>query len=1007
MPRPTRAQALMFAVLVLIGAGVALVPLRADTTHRYGFGGKNTVLVRGDANVKVEEKEHDISDQSFKSQPTSEHIKLTADIATGDSAFIHYYYATPAAPVSPALTAGVWVKSTRAGIQLRARVVFPKEQDPARPEAPLTALLTGDTYEKEKVRQWQKLTLTDVPALVGKQLPILQTKIGRAVNSAGAYIDRLVLNLYTGPGTADTWIDDLEIGPVKAPEGAAPGAPGVPVKRPKEPGGPRGRLSSQQGGQLFVDNKPFFFRAVRHTGAPLHVLRQAGFDALWVPADVTDDVLAEANREGWLVVPAAPPVPPPSVNDAATIKATTDALVKYHRKFAGTDILFWDLGGGRVAEQEDVVERTQRAIHDLDPQRPCGIDARDGLQSYSSFLELLGAHRWPLFTSLELDRYRDWLDQRAALTSGHAVFWTWIQNHLPDWYITTVLEKKTTDTFTDPIGPQPEQVRLLAYIGVACGARGLGFWSDKFLADSHFGRDRLQGMAILNSELEMLAPVLMAPRRDRAQWLDTKNPNVKAALIRTNRGAVLLPIWLGKGGQYVPDQGALPALVVTVPLIEDGADPWRISPAGVECLRNSAKKVTGGTELTIPEFDLVTPIVFTNDQSQNGLVVWWQDYARKYGRVAARWAIDLAAAEYEKTFAINAKLAQMGVTARGSDDLFRLAARFHEDARRNFAAELYDKAFADAERALRPLRVVMRDHWEKATATLDLPTASPYAVSYFSLPKHWELFRELQACQVAQNVLPDGAFEPNRAIPKEGIPIDTFPNWTARYGTLDRVDVAAGIVSSEKLEDQNPPKPKPKPQKLFAPSRPIVRPSDDYIPPAPELGTGVLKLEVRSRPEFDKEGKPVDPKPAPLERTYLAVESPAVRLPAGSLVRVSGWIKTSGVALTADGVLFYDDVGGEPLGVRLATTNGRWQQFHLYRRVPDSGRMSLTVALTGIGVAYFDDLRIEPLLQVAPDPAPGTGNGAGAGYGPRVPIRGFAAPTPTAPTVQPAGGVRR
>ena len=177
MPKPTPAQSLVFAVLAAVGAGFALVPARAEQTHRYGFGGKNTVLVRGDANVKVEEKEHDISDQSFKSQPTSEHLKLTADLAAGDAAFIHYHYDTPAAPVTAALSAGVWVKATKAGVQLRARVVFPKEPDPAHPEAPLTALIVGDTYDKRT--GWQKLTLTDVPGLVGKLLPVLQTKIDR------------------------------------------------------------------------------------------------------------------------------------------------------------------------------------------------------------------------------------------------------------------------------------------------------------------------------------------------------------------------------------------------------------------------------------------------------------------------------------------------------------------------------------------------------------------------------------------------------------------------------------------------------------------------------------------------------------------------------------------------------------------------------------------------------------------------------------------------------------
>ena len=49
----------------------------------------------------------------------------------------------------------------------------------------------------------------------------------------------------------------------------------------------------------------------------------------------------------------------------------------------------------------------------------------------------------------------------------------------------------------------------------------------------------------------VLAPVLLAPQRERPQWLDTSHPHVKAALLRGSRGALLLPIWLGPGTQYV------------------------------------------------------------------------------------------------------------------------------------------------------------------------------------------------------------------------------------------------------------------------------------------------------------------------------------------------------------------------------------------------------------------------------------------------------------------------
>ena len=53
--------------------------------------------------------------------------------------------------------------------------------------------------------------------------------------------------------------------------------------------------------------------------------------------------------------------------------------------------------------------------------------------------------------------------------------------------------------------------------------------------------------------------------------------------------------------------------------------------------------------------------------------------------------------------------------------------------------------------------------------------------------------------------------------------------------------------------------------------------------------------------------------------------------------------------------------GGEPLAVRL-TLGQDWKQVILYRKVPASGTINLTMALTGVGIAFFDDVRIEPLV---------------------------------------------
>ena len=102
--------------------------------------------------------------------------------------------------------------------------------------------------------------------------------------------------------------------------------------------------------------------------------------------------------------------------------------------------------------------------------------------------------------------------------------------------------------------------------------------------------------------------------------------------------------------------------------------------------------------------------------------------------------------------------------------------------------------------------------------------------------------------------------------------------------------------------------------------------------------------------------------PAALERTFLAVHTPAVRLQPGTLVRITGWVRLpGGIGASTDGALIYDSAGGEPLAIRLTAAQPKWKQFTLYRKVPSTGTINVTMALTGIGTVFFDDVKIEPL----------------------------------------------
>src|SRR5205085_2749917 len=162
------------------------------------------------------------------------------------------------------------------------------------------------------------------------------------------------------------------------------------------------------------------------------------------------------------------------------------------------------------------------ALHQADPMRPLAADVWDGYMGYTRNMGqeiMLGVHRWPLMASLDMVGYKDWLVSRRRLAAPETFCWTWVQTHLPDWYSNLVYGQTGAQGYAEPVGPQAEQIRLMTYLAVGSGYRGVGYWSDRFLADSHTGRDRLLALALLNQELEMLEPLLVNGEEPR--WIDT------------------------------------------------------------------------------------------------------------------------------------------------------------------------------------------------------------------------------------------------------------------------------------------------------------------------------------------------------------------------------------------------------------------------------------------------------------------------------------------------------
>jgi hypothetical protein len=891
-------------VLVLAAlAGAIATPAHGQQIHRNTFEGRDPAWVKGTADTDFRELLHEMTDTRSHTGQSSEHLQVNS--AQGN--YVYYYYSTSRAPITEELSIGVWIKANRPGVQLLARVVLPKERDPNNLDQPLTTLLRGDSHTSS---QWQHLELRRPTKLAVQQQQLMRAQLNRNVDFTDAYIDRLILNVYAGPGFTEVWIDDLEIGPVVEttpfqPTNRAPGAVKLltPADQPQAP--KRTAVIDLDQNHLMVNSKRFFFRGIRYSDTPLKTLRDAGFNTLWIDPATPPAALDEAMSLGFWLVPMLP------AGDTDPQHLPAENVQQEVARFLDRDaVLFWDLGGGLTDEQAAAVAHTAKLVRTADPGRPVAGDAWDGFQPYSRNLDLLGAHRWPLMTALELPQYRDWLNQRRLLARSGTFMWTWVQTHLPDWYTALVYDRPAAAGFDEPVGPQPEQIRLLTYTAMAAGCRGLAFWSDRFLADTHQGRDRLLTLALLNQELRMLEPLLVTA--EEPTWIGTSQPDVKAAVMRTERGVLVLPMWLGKGAQFVPGQEATANLTFTVPQVPMGAQPWLISPAEVRALK--PERLIGGTKVKVPEFGMTAAILFTADNGPTGILVRLQDQARQTCQSAAQWSIYLAEEEISKVGRVEEQLESAGHRIPDGTQLLADARRRLDASASLWKKGEFPEAAAEADRALRPLRILMRAQWEMATRELKgLAVASPYAVGFYTLPRHWQFMDLIHQGRPGANLLPDGDFEVSPDRP----PAD----WLLQETKLDEVNLAARRVTDRPKQGQ---------QCLLL----AIAPKDTAAPPAA------------------------------LERTFLGLNSPVVHCQPGTLVQISFWVRIPGkITASADGALVYDSAGGEPLAVRLTDSIPEWKQFILYRRVPASGAISVTLALTGLGVVYFDDVRIEPLIR--------------------------------------------
>ena len=992
------------ALAMSIGLGGHLDAAEPLTTIRDGFEGPKTSWRQEETDAPFKIFSHERTKRAAREGQLSEGFQFEAGIGGG----LYFSYALPKVPITEDLKVGLYVRSNRSGVQVLGRVVLPGDVDPDS-RRPSFLLVSGTIYEMAE--RWEKIEITDMMGLVERQAKVLRASTRRKVSLEGAYLERLVVNIYGGEGDTEVYLDDLTVGPVPASIAAEasrmtrgdskPGGPSARTiadrprsdREPVEPALPGGNARIKiDRNRLLKDGLPWFPTIMRAPEADPMLIRKIGCDVFVVPKGTDDAVIRSAIANGLFLIP--------ELNTGLREAQLPDAdrMVADAVAFPGRGQVFaWSLGDhlGRSPDM-NVRDSAKRKVRDaavaIHKARPGGTGLSTGsvvgeLQDYARVPENLDIIEIPAAdwatTRDPIETYQ-YLDQRRLLTARgnpDAPFFAQIDVTPPSIYADNIWGTDRPPAWGSP-RIQPEQIRTAAYAAITAGCRGICFNADGDLSQGP-GRMGTIEVALLNAEWDLLEPIL-ADADKAVRLIDTylpdppplppvtlfqmntstglrpptpkefpPNPTVKAAAITTKdrRGTLLMVADYYKYAQFQPPQLATNDLKLLIPAARD-AHAYLITPAGVKPLPDEPNS-PGGHKITLPDFGvsaivLVTTNVELKDQIERAVM--------GIRSVAVKLAIEQAELHRAWVAEIDYELQLNGHAQKDSAELFASADKLIASARDALEREDYQLAWDEARRVARPLRILMRYHFmaaydalTKALRDEDLP-CGPVSYEGKTGPQPRIIAPIAIAPLASFSTLPQ-AWEWIGWIKTGKLGKNALPSGNFNFKDVKAFGAAGWTEDSYTTDDLTTTvgfKEKGGPDKG-----------------GPDETGSNLVLAVNLR-----QGLKMDDLPPFIDHPVVAVRSPAIPVKAREVYRVSVMAYMANQTVGgAGGLIVRDSIGGERLQFRTPQALAMdWFEIVYYRRVPRDGKMTVTLGMAGYGFSAFDDLKVEPIVdQLSPD----------------------------------------
>lgn len=919
-------------------AGLLLPPnalsQAAEPAVQEAFDGPDTSWKLGEGSRAAQILEHAcVSDESR--QGGSERLVIAAP--AGDS--VQLLYPSGRLPVLDELEIRLWVKSTGPGVRLAARVVLPRSVD-ADTHQPRTVLVRSEPYDR--VGNWHQLQIAEVPRQLASEVRVLRATPGASIDPAEAYVDAIVLIVPGEPRGTTVWTDDLEVDGIllddsygRPAAGVAAGDAAARADTAVLPAGWQENSSPTYGGEPPRDRAN-----VRLQGMTLLV---DGKPFVARAIEWNGEPLEFLAQRGFNSILIHEPLTEELAAEAHQrdlwIIATPprpDTLAREGLGEASDRVLAWYLGRHVATRELDYLRRWAELVrqHDADTNRPVIVAPEIDLLPLSKVTDVLLVHH-PLGGNAPAAAYAEWFDERPRLARPGTPFWALLDTQLGD----LTGQQAALLAGDEPLAAGLDNGRLEVQVRVASthGSRGFLFRSRSPLnAQDDVTRRRAAALELINRQLELIEPWLATGKV--LGEAATTDGSATAKVLQVERARLLVPsasLAMTRQATTTLPSSTPANKAFVVPGVPESNRATLLTLAGLRSL--ASKRIAGGVSVTLEPQDDGLVLLTEDPQVESSL----RRRLDRTGRKAVQLQKELIVAQAAAVTATAGRLQPLGYAkADGDEEAIKRARVLVGQSDALVKAGQTEPAFQALLSAGHILEEIAQHQQSQVTHADDL-MSSPLAASYDTLAQQAGLLKSLNTASREQNLLYGGDFENLSQMVGFG--------WQHVVHEVPDVDTRAELVA--------------------------VRPYH-----------GKYCLQLSAEAKSPRTATPI------VAEAPVWITSPPVPASAGQVLEITGWVRVpEPIEGGAGGLEIADSLGGPELALTISQTDG-WRPFRLLRAVPQTGQVTLTFALDGLGTAWVDAVMIRAIdkgtLGRLPTVSPAEPNTASRTLSPLYPTTG-------------------